>query len=462
MLGLAVGVYALARVWRLTTYSLRPDEIFSLQAARHDWSGLLAVAARDAVHPPLFYSLLKIWTTIGGESELWLRLLPVLVSLAALLPFVLLGRELELRAAELNLVLILMAVNGYLVYYAQELRMYSLLLGLTLCSLWLFARFVNRPDDTGTAWVLLAVTVLLVYTQYYGWLVVAAELVFLLIWNRTRLPVFAGIVAGAALAFSPWLYLVVRRVIGRGLEPNIGSFAVPTWRDVAGLYAALVGSLGGGWMMLPGAVLFVGPVALWAARLLWSRRPADPRPAATFRWLVLSAALPVVVAYAVSHALPHSVWGTRFLIVVAPACMMLIGLAVFRLRQRSIRLAAVLLMVAWAALAGIREVNSSGKNAWQPLVHRMMHAEPSRVGGIMVYTIESSDETIAFYLHEAHDERFKTKRVQGTSDMTGDHFWVALRSRVPALQRELTARGYHVGEGFRDGFGGVLFPAWRS
>ena len=286
LLGLAIGVYALARVWRLTTYSLRPDEIFSLHAARHDWSGLLAVAARDVVHPPLFYSLLKIWTTIGGESELWLRLLPVLISLAALLPFVLLGRELELRAAELNLVLILMAVNGYLVYHAQELRMYSLLLGLTLCSLWLFARFVNRPDDTGTAWVVLAVTVLLVYTQYYGWLVVAAELVFLLIWNRARLPVFAAIVAGAALAFSPWLYLVVRRMIGRGLEPNIGSFAVPTWRDVAGFYAALLGSLGGAWMMLPGAVLFVGPVALWAARLLRSRRPADPRPAATFRWLV--------------------------------------------------------------------------------------------------------------------------------------------------------------------------------
>ncbi len=116
-------------------------------------------------------------------------------------------------------------------------------------------------------------------------------------------------------------------------------------------------------------------------------------------------------------------------------------------------------MVAWTALAGIREMNSSGKNAWQPLVHRMMRAEPSPVGGIMVYTIESSDETIAFYLHEAHDERFKTKRVQGTSDMTGDHFWVALRSGVPALRRELTARGYRLGEGFRDGFGGVLFPA---
>ena len=35
-----------------------------------------------------------------------------------------------------------MAVNGYLIKYAQEVRMYSLLLFFTVCSLWLFIKFI--------------------------------------------------------------------------------------------------------------------------------------------------------------------------------------------------------------------------------------------------------------------------------------------------------------------------------
>ena len=74
---LTVGMFVALRLWRLTTYSLRPDEIFSLETARQAWGGLILRATRDLVHPPLFYALLKAWIAIGGQSELWLRLLPV-------------------------------------------------------------------------------------------------------------------------------------------------------------------------------------------------------------------------------------------------------------------------------------------------------------------------------------------------------------------------------------------------
>jgi len=63
------ALYAAARLWRLTSYSLRPDEIFSLQTARLDWTGLIGAVVRDVVHPPLFYALLKVWIGLGGESE---------------------------------------------------------------------------------------------------------------------------------------------------------------------------------------------------------------------------------------------------------------------------------------------------------------------------------------------------------------------------------------------------------
>ncbi|MFN2513858.1 MAG: hypothetical protein ABR568_20880 [Pyrinomonadaceae bacterium] len=132
---LVVGLFIAARLRDLTTHNilqLAGSEIFGVQVARHDWDDIIAYAIKDIVHPPLFYVLLKLWISIGGESLQWIRLFPVLTSIAALVPFLLLCRELKLRAAEINLTLALMAVNAYLISNSQGLRMYSLLLFLRL------------------------------------------------------------------------------------------------------------------------------------------------------------------------------------------------------------------------------------------------------------------------------------------------------------------------------------------
>src|SRR5687768_18280736 len=100
-------IYVAARLWRLTDSCLWFDEIFSIHAAEHDWNSLFWFVAQDLIHPPLFYSFLKIWIAIGGESLLWLRMLPVLFACLSLIPFFLLCRELkqEFRAIALALFL---------------------------------------------------------------------------------------------------------------------------------------------------------------------------------------------------------------------------------------------------------------------------------------------------------------------------------------------------------------------
>src|SRR5260370_28136155 len=126
------GLFIAARLWRLTSYGLYGDEIFSLRLAGANWTELIGGVANDIVHPPLFYMLLKLWMGLGGNSVLWLKLFPALTSIASLVPFFLLCRELKLKPAAIELALGLIAVNAYLVYYSQELRMYSLLLTLAI------------------------------------------------------------------------------------------------------------------------------------------------------------------------------------------------------------------------------------------------------------------------------------------------------------------------------------------
>ncbi|MDQ2935924.1 MAG: glycosyltransferase family 39 protein, partial [Acidobacteriota bacterium] len=206
-----VVLFVAARLWRLAASCLWFDEIFSVHAARHSWRDMMHFVAADIIHPPVFYALLKMWISVGGESLLWLRLFPALVSIAAIVPFALLCRELKISSGVMTLALLLMAVNGYLIKYAQELRMYGLLFFFSLCSLWLFLKFLNSEAGSKKQLLaLLAINLLLVYTHYGGWILVGLEATTLLLWRRSRLRSFLVSAAILVLLYLPWLYEVAK------------------------------------------------------------------------------------------------------------------------------------------------------------------------------------------------------------------------------------------------------------
>lgn len=66
------------------------DEIFGVHAAAwHGWGGMWRFVALDLIHPPLFYAVLKVWAGAVGAASAWrLRLLPVVLSFAAVVPLV--------------------------------------------------------------------------------------------------------------------------------------------------------------------------------------------------------------------------------------------------------------------------------------------------------------------------------------------------------------------------------------
>ncbi len=460
--GFAVVLFVAARLWRLSIYSLRPDDIFSLRAARLEWSDLIAMVVKDIVHPPLFYLLLKVWISAGGESQLWLRLFPVLTAMAAIFPFVLLCRELKLRAAETNLALMLMAVNGYLIYYAQEVRMYSLLLFLTLWSLWLFVGFFNAAGGAKKHLsALFIVNLLLVYTQYYGWLVVGMEFAFLLAWKRDKLSGFLLSVAVLILCFTPWAYKVAQVAAERrGLESNIGSFQRPNLiADLTAYYVILTAPLRPLWITFLGLLLLGCSFLLWVSRVR-SRTGAEGKGQVIFlQWLLLLSFLPSILSYSMSQIFPQSIWGTRFLIIVAVPYIILVAVAVCQLPRSWVRKISVLFVAGWASLAGFQTVNNSNKNAWELVVNQMIAAEPSQATGIMIYSFGSSDEVILFYLEKASERRFQTKRIKDINDMVGNHFWIALRKSLdPSPQQTLVDNGYRIGKASSYGFSCLFFP----
>src|SRR5512141_199964 len=102
------AVYVAARLWRLTSFGLFGDEVFTLWTAAQDWNGLLASVIGDVAHPPLYYALLKVWIDTGGQALLWIKLRPALMSIATVFPFLYLCRELNLNLIATSLALCVM------------------------------------------------------------------------------------------------------------------------------------------------------------------------------------------------------------------------------------------------------------------------------------------------------------------------------------------------------------------
>lgn len=448
-----VGLYVAARLWRLTASCLWFDELFSVHAARHTWGGLWHFVAADLIHPPLFYALLKVWTAAGGESLYWLRLFPVAASVAAVVPLLLLARELKLGTAATNVALLVAAANGYLVKYAQEVRMYGPLLLLTLTSLWLHARLLNKEGKAvGLLLALFFVNLLLVYTHYYGWLVVACEAAFLALRGRRRLGAFVLTTAGLGLAYVPWVLACARAAGGGGgLAQNIGWIRRPGPNDLVELFALFNQpfyfrqSSADPLYARGGALLGLLLVGLPVAALLFERfRRRDEVAGEADRaveLLLTFTLLPVALAFAMSYVLPQSVWGTRHLIVAAGPYALLAGLALGRLRQAWWRWAALGLLCCWLAFVGtlnlLRREPAYVWCAWEGLA---ASAARDNQGPGDVYAFE---DLVAYHLWFAleREGRFRVASVKGAPGVPEDPAYFLPRdfdgvglARVEALQ----------------------------
>lgn len=446
---LLAGLFIAVRLWGLTTYPLWLDEIFSLNLARLGWGELIGAAARDIVHPPLFYLLLKIWTGIGGTSLIWLRLFPAFTSIASLIPFFLLCRELKLSRAEMNTALVLMAVNGYLIYYAQELRMYSLLFFLSLCSLWLFVRWMKAEENNRRTLVwLFVVNLLLIYTQYFGLLIVGTEFICVLFWARRRLLSFFISTIALGLCFAPWFYLVARAAKERGgTSANLGWLTRPHLSDLIWFYATLHGPFNLARTTLLGLIVFGVPL-LWCAFSVF--RGDEEVSRRLLLGLALFSFLPVLIAFGASWLLPQSVWGERYLIIVAAPYFILLAVAVNHLRPAWRRILSLTLIIAWAVGAGFAGMRVEKKIRWDVLARAMSQTEPAQDGKVKVYTFDEFVTTpLRFSLEQQGERRFEINAVRDMAALEGTHFWIAFRdttwrgARLP--QATLRENGCRVG-----------------
>ncbi|MFD1586672.1 glycosyltransferase family 39 protein [Halorientalis brevis] len=170
----ALAVGALLRLYGLGAEDYWIDEFRSLQyvATRSPIEVALEIPFFDP-HPPLYYVVLDLWTSLVGVSEPAVRLLSAIFGIAAIPLVYLVGAQLyDQRVGVLSAGIL--ALSQFHVRFSQTARMYSLLVFATLLSMDALLRLRANPTRRTTGWYLLA-TVVLVYSHVFGVLVVAAQ-----------------------------------------------------------------------------------------------------------------------------------------------------------------------------------------------------------------------------------------------------------------------------------------------
>ncbi|MGQ9583964.1 MAG: glycosyltransferase family 39 protein [Anaerolineae bacterium] len=273
-----VGLAFVLRVYGLGFQSLWRDETDALFFATRPLSRLLSAFAIPGRNGPLYFLLLRGWTLCTGETEFALRYLSVVAGVLALPLTWAVARKLGCGRAGLW-ALPLLAFSPFLVWYAQDAKMYATVLLAVLLATWLFLKAVEtrRP----ISWVGYALVVgALLYLHLLAFLVVPVHLTWLAMdgqaaRQRRSLLVGLGVLGLLALPVALWgvpLFLS---------DYESGHVYCPPGRMVQALLTIWVGGVAGP----PGRWALVGPLFLFLAGVFLAPSGSDAAPGTSVRRL---------------------------------------------------------------------------------------------------------------------------------------------------------------------------------
>ncbi len=317
----AIGaiLLALAYLWgrgRTVWYWL--DEGLSIGFASHSFADIPTLLRQDGA-PPLYYWILHGWMRLFGSSESATHTLSLLFALGAVVAAWWAGRTLFGRRTAWVLV-VLAAVNPFLASYANETRMYTLVVLLSTVTVGCFLHAFAFGRRRYLVPFSLALTLLL-YTHNWALLfalgaVVALVPCMLTADDRRRIVVDAVLAFGAAaILYAPWVPTLLYQVEHTGAPWS----PVPTLEAVREQVSNLVG----GTTLVVAIGLGIG-VAL---STMFRTRPWTREAVAT----AAAAVIPVVaisVAWLISRQ--GSIWAFRYLGAVLPALLLVVAVGLAR------------------------------------------------------------------------------------------------------------------------------------
>ena len=307
------------------------DEGLSVGISSHPFFDVPGVLRQDG-SPPLYYLLLNLWIDVFGFGEADTHAMSIAFTLASIPVAFVAGRALFGARAGWFAALVV-AMNPFLTYYAQETRMYALVTLLSLCVAGTFGLvFVQRRR----VWLpgFAASLALLMYSHNWGlFLAVGTGVAFLLLLggdgDKRGMLRDAVLAYGAvAIVYLPWVPSLLFQAKHTGAPWS----EAPVPADALGGVVSLLGGP-------PSAMAFALAAGSGLAGLLVGPRLRGPKARAVLALLTMGV-VALALAWVTSQISPA--WATRYLSVLLGPLLLLGGAGMSRAGTLGLVVAAIL------------------------------------------------------------------------------------------------------------------------
>jgi hypothetical protein len=312
--GVATFVGALAFMLglvRIGNKSLWFDEAVSATFSDRSFPQLLPEITGGDPNMSLYYVLLNLWRRMFGDSEFALRSMSALAGAGAVVAIYILGTRLFSRRTG-TFAAVLLAVNAFMIQYAQTARGYTLVAFLVTLSCYLFVCELARPS-VGVRVAYVVVSVAAVYVHYFAALVLIAQfcaLAFLGLRQHLTRARIATALTVIALCLPAMVFARTGGTSRINWIPPLKLLSVP----------AVIVKMAGGSETLTAVFCLAGAWAIW--RVVVERRLDGDLPRDwSLLFVLMWVAVPFVIAFGVSLRRP--LFLAQYLIVCLPAlCLM--------------------------------------------------------------------------------------------------------------------------------------------
>lgn len=298
------------------TQSLWRDEAFSVWIAQDSFGEIIKRTSGD-FNPPLYYILLHYWMKLFGRSELMLRSLSLLFFIMFLVVIFKFAKKILKSNKAAYITLIIAALNPMLLYFAFELRMYSLLILFATLSMYFF--YLNN-------WPMYIIsTILGLYTQPFMIFILLVQNVCLFITKKLKVAVLISL--AIFILYLPWIPTLLGQFKQSGpmwMYPVDATLLLSVFGN---LFLGYEGTPGGFWHLMIFASFIIVAISL----SLWRIKKMRKTLLLFYLWL----ALPTFVILAISLFKP--IYVHRYLIYVTVAEVFLLSFFIVNINSLRLR-----------------------------------------------------------------------------------------------------------------------------
>lgn len=347
----ALGVTLLA-TFALSGQSLRLDEAQSLMQTSQSPKALLLQLGQN-VHVPLYHFTLHVWQVMFGNGVETSRFLSLLF-FAASIPLMYKVGKRGFNPAVGLLAATLFAISPIMNWYGSEIRMYTMLVFVTLINQYYFFGLLQRGWERSWVGYLLSALVG-IFTHYFFFLTLFTQAVFFFarksLFPNDAFRRFLVLTGLLAVAFLPWVVHVLRLQLGLGsnADPNLPA---PTAVNIFNTFSAFL--FGFQTDAVNTAIVSLWPLLLILGLLLLRKHVKYP---AESLYAALSFLVPVAVAFIASVTVVP-LFETRYLLVGIPGFYLLIAWLLQQYPRGLSRFLTVLLIFGMLASLVIQTVSA--------------------------------------------------------------------------------------------------------